>query len=179
MFSFFKKKEAGLKVNDIVWMNEERKMEALAKAAKENSQTIFIAWFDESYDKLSQYFKENNLSTDRIFLSQQTSQRHLQASPVLFIEHYPLHEKEMEVYEKLGLQTATVHSALDEPFMKTFGSERIISLMKQLGAKEDESFQHNMISASIKSAQEKLKKKLSIEHSARSQGEWLRRNADL
>ena len=38
---------------------------------------------------------------------------------------FPLLDKEQEVYKKLGLSEVTVHTALDEPLMKTFGSETI------------------------------------------------------
>ena len=95
---------------------------------------------------------------------------------VIFIEHYPLRDKEEDIYQKLGLQNAIVHSALDEPFMKAFGSEKIIDLMKKLGAKEEEAIQHSMISSSIKNAQEKLKKKISFERTCRSQADWIRHN---
>lgn len=147
---------------DLVWINAQAKLNAMTKLAKQAPQTIFIAWFDETIEILSEQFSKQGLSTSNIYLAQRLMQKQIENYPVAFVEHYPLLKKEEEVYQKLGLKNVRVHTALDEPFMKTFGSERIIDLMKKLGMKEDEPVQHQMVSASIKNAQEKLSKKISF-----------------
>ncbi|MDP4262619.1 MAG: hypothetical protein Q8941_08815 [Bacteroidota bacterium] len=48
--------------------------------------------------------------------------------------------------------------------------------MKKIGAKENSMIEHKMVSASIKNAQEKIEKKVLIEHTAQSQKEWMERN---
>jgi hypothetical protein len=176
MFSFFKKKDVAVKVDDIIWMNEERKLDALAAIATANPNTIFIAWFDETFEKLMQRFAQNKLSPDTISLAKQISKHQVLNHPIVFVEHYPLHEKEEALFQKLELHKAVVHSGLDEAFLKTFGSEKIIDLMRKLGANEEESFQHAMISSSIKNAQEKLKDKVLFERSTRSQADWIKQN---
>jgi len=176
MFSLFKKRVPAIKVDDIIWMNEERKLEALAKISIKTPDTIFIAWFEETYEKLALCFTQHGFDTDKIHVAQKVFQHQVQNVPVVFVEHFPLRDKEEEVYQSLGLQKAVVHSALDEPFLKTFGSNKIIELMNKLGAKEDEPIQHAMISSSIKNAQEKLKQKISFGNSARSQTDWIRQN---
>ena len=176
MFSLFKKNRDNVKEFDLVWINTQAKLNALTKLAQQTPQTIFIAWFDETIEILAENFSRQGLSTDNIYLAQRLMQKQIENYPVVFVEHYPLRQKEEEVYQKLALKNVTVHTALDEPFMKTFGSDRIIDLMKKLGMKEDEPVQHQMVSASIKNAQEKLNNKISFERSARSQAEWLRQN---
>src|SRR5215213_7434924 len=88
-----KKKDPGIKVDDIIWISEQGKLEALAKIAADNPNTIFIAWFDETMEKLSQHFMQNGLSTNKIYPAQRMLQHQLQNTRVVFIEHYPLHDK--------------------------------------------------------------------------------------
>ena len=160
----------------MIWLTGEKKLDVFRRIAQENPGMIFIAWFDETFEKLTAYFLESNLPIDTVYLSHKVQQRDLNEKAFAFVEHFPLLDKEQEVYKKLGLSEVTVHTALDEPLMKTFGSETISRLMKGLGAKEDESFQHALISSSIKNAQQKLKAKLLYEHTSRSQADWFKQN---
>ena len=95
---------------------------------------------------------------------------------VIFVEHYPLMQKEQELFVKLNLQQAEVWSALDESLFKQFGSDKIIHMMKQLGTKEDDVIEHAMISKAIQNTQEKISKKVLIDQTCTSQEEWMRRN---
>ena len=76
----------------------------------------------------------------------------------------------------MNLEKVNVWSALDEPLFQIFGSEKIIQMMKQLGMKENESVQHTMLSKSIQNAQEKIEKKVQVEHTAHSQKDWFEIN---
>ena len=178
MFSFFKKKEPTANVKDVIWLSEMAKLNALAKAATENPQTVFITWFDDTFDKIQSLFTEKELSVEHLYLANKTWRTEAANNPVIFAEHYPLPEKEDEFYHYLGLQSATVYTSLDEPFLKMFGGDKLINLMQKMGAKEDESIEHSMVSASIRKAQEKIRKKVAFESSARSQEEWMQRNVN-
>ena len=65
---------------------------------------------------------------------------------------------------------------MDEPLFKHFGSEKIIPLMKMMGMKEDEVIEHNMVSKSIISGQEKIAKQVTLEQKASSQAGWMEKN---
>ena len=69
-----------------------------------------------------------------------------------------------------------VFSAMDEPIFKHFGSDKLIPLMKMMGMKEDEVIEHNMVSKSIIKGQEKIGEQVTLEQSAGSQEEWMRKN---
>ncbi|RYF85155.1 MAG: hypothetical protein EON98_07355 [Chitinophagaceae bacterium] len=148
----------------------------MIKAAQQN-KVLVLCWFTETLDRLAEHFTKAGASAANLSLAQQIRKQQTEGSAIIFAEHFPIREKEGEVYERLQLKEATVYSALDEPLLKRFGGEKIISLVKNLGANEDEAIQHSVISSSIRNAQNKLKQKVSIEQHATSQEAWMRTNA--
>ncbi len=176
MFGLFKKKNQGASVTDIVIITETAKWNNLLSKWKENPETVFICWFEESYNCISDFFSQNGADAGNIVIAREVSSHQLNGKTVLFAEHYPLKTKEEELYGKLNLQAVTVWSALEEPLFKAFGGERIIELMKKLGMDENEPIQHPMISNAITNAQQKIEKKIVTESSARSQKEWIEKN---
>ena len=70
-------------------------------------------------------------------------------------------------------------SALDEPLLRTFGGERIIALLDNLGLAPDEPVEHRMVSDSLANAREKVAARLGSgpPARARSMEEWFTRNA--
>ena len=177
MFSFFRKKDSGVKRTDLVWISEEQKLRALASAMQHQPTIRVVCWFPETLEKITAFLEANGQPSENILLADRLRKHEAEGFPLLFAEHYPLYEKEAALYERLQLKEAIVHTSLDEPFMKKFGGEKMIALMKKLGAKEDEAIQHTTVSSAIKNAQQKLKEKLVAEHSATSQADWMKRNS--
>jgi hypothetical protein len=83
----------------------------------------------------------------------------LQNKESVFIEHYPLHKKELKLVMHWPRKKIRVLNALDEPWLAHFGGEKIIAMAKQLGMGDNEMLQHPMISKAIANAQEKIAKK--------------------
>lgn len=175
MFHFKKKKER-IVVMDTVWLTEQAKWMGCMEAAKKNKDTVFAVWFDESFRKIEKFFSDNNMPTDHIFITRELGHNYIQKPPLIFVEHYPLFYKEEELYQKLALSPVTVYSSLDEPLFIQFGGGKICELMKKMGMKEDEPIGNELISSSIKNAQEKLKNKITLEQYATSQAEWFFKN---
>lgn len=178
MFSFFKKKDQGPKVSDLVFATNTAKLKALAGAASQHPQPAFIAWFEDSNEKLTQYFQEKQIQTE-VVSYREVHIANLHATSIIFIEHYPIAAKEAELYEKLSGKHISVYSSLDEPFFKWFGGENISALLNKLGLDDNEAISHSMITRSVQNAQEKLAKKVVTEHSAFSMEEWFRKNIIL
>jgi hypothetical protein len=173
MFNLFGKKSGSVKIIDKIWMSETAKQNAIRAEAQKSNEITWIYWFDETGEKIESAIDESlrhNLISARQVTSSQVGN-----SRVIFLEHYPLREKENQLFEKLKLSKAEIWSALDEPMFKAFGADRVITLMKQMGMKESESVEHEMISKSIRSAQDKFAKKTTLDHGARSQSDWLNR----
>jgi hypothetical protein len=172
MFNLFKSGSKGVKVVDKVWMSSQAKINACRKMCEANPSIIFICWFEETIDTLKIALPPNTV----IVKADNVTASMTQNKMVVFAEHYPLAEKEQNLYTTLGLTEAPVLCALDEPFFEKFGGEKLIDVMKNLGMKEDEIIGHSMVSKSIRNAQDKIAKHASVDNPARSQREWMQRN---
>jgi hypothetical protein len=179
LFNLFGKKDAAADnhvFTDRAYVSTAAKMKACAELAKKEPTYVFIAWFADTAVKFREFFSQHGLDENRI-----VETHHLHASKLLnktpvFVEHYPLHAKEIELITNWEAEKVIVYSAMDEPLFKHFGSEKLIPLMKMLGMKEDEVIEHSMVSKSIIKGQEKIAEQVSIEQSAGSQEDWMRKN---
>ena len=169
--ALFKSGEPEIKVVDKVWMSADAKFKACAAMASLNSSCIFIVWFEETYNSLS-----NILAEERIVLAQNVHHHILSDKMIVFVEHHPLAKKETAMFTALQLKEVPVLSSLDEPFFMRFGGERTLDLMKKLGMNEDEVVGSGLITKSIRNAQQKIEKQVTVEREAHSQQEWLTLN---
>jgi len=172
----FGKKEKDSKVNDVIWMTETAKWNGIIQEWKKDNHLSLICWFDSTLQHAESLFSRETTSPVSIFLASQVHPTLVTGSKILFAEHYPLYEKEINLFRKLSIQEVTVHSAMDEPLFLRFGGEKIIQLMKQMGMKEDQSVQHKMISGAISKAQDKIARKVISESLSHSPAEWLEKN---
>lgn len=157
-------------------MTQEAKWKALASRLKKDQGIIVIFWFEETMRLAQEAFSPETALAERFLLARQVHPSQAQLKKIIFAEHYPLAQKEKELMERLHFQEAEIWSAMDDPLFREFGSDKIIQLMKQLGMKEDQVIEHNMISKAIHNAQEKIEAKVSLDQLAVSQDEWLQKN---
>jgi hypothetical protein len=176
MFNFFKKKSPETRVVNKVIMTEAAKWKALADQWKKNNNTVFVFWFDETLQKAETIFGQETAMPVELLRARDIHSPNPAGKQLIFAEHYPLPEKEKELFQRLNLPEIQVWSALDEPLFKEFGSDKIVQMMKQLGMKEDEVIENSMISKAISGAQEKISKKVLTDQTCPSQEEWLRKN---
>jgi hypothetical protein len=177
MFNLFKKKDSSsIKIKDKVWMSESAKFNAFYEAWKKDPSIIFIFWFDASLDKAVTRFQNEKDIASNFLTAREVAGSHVNGKTLVFAEHYPIAEKEKQLFEKLHLTEVSIWSGLDEPLFQKFGADKIISTMKSLGMKEQDSVEHSMITKSIHNAQEKISKKISVDQSAHSQEEWMKKN---
>ena len=178
LFNLFGKKEES-KNDDVfkefVWMNTKGKFTALAELYKNDPQTLFVAWFADSAKAFREFIVPLNIEENKVVLAKELHGNH-QQQHIVFIEHYPLHEKELAMVENLHLTEVIVYSALDEPLFKHLGSDKVIPMMKMMGMKETESIQHPMVTKSILKGQEKIAAQITVEQTASSQQEWVMKN---
>lgn len=179
LFNLFGKKDAADESHvfiDRAYVNSKAKMNACAELAKTGPDTLFICWFDETLEKFKVFFKEQGISEDRVIIARYMNSHLLHSKTPVFTEHYPLHTKELELIKDWSVEKIIVYSAMDEPLFKHFGSDKLIPLMKMMGMKEDEVIEHSMVTKSIIKGQEKIAEQVSFEHSAFSQGDWMKKN---
>ena len=175
MFSFGKKKNT-IQVIDVVFMTITSKWLACLNAIGTNKSIIFIAWFEETRQQLQHYLEENHLESASVILYREANAHVVADKQIIFIEHYPLSEKEAILFTSLNLSEVRVFSALEEPFFQYFGGGRIMELMKKMGAEDNEPIEHPMIGMALKNAQEKLSKKVIVATDANSQSGWFSNN---
>ena len=98
----------------------------------------------------------------------------------LVAEHHPMASKDQALIEAVtGLRCKsriTFHSALTDGLLSHFGGEKLQGLLRQLGQRDDDYLSHPVISGAIRSAQEKVEKKVGREIRAQSSGEWFKHN---
>ena len=165
-----------LKITDKVWISESAKWKACVHAYEQNNSSVFIAWFEDTQRKLQLHFTQNSHAAAQVLMYRNLHASMLLNKQFIFIEHYPLSQKEQDLFYSLGLKNVTIFSSLDEPFFQHFGGARIIDVVKKAGMQENESLENGMITKAFRNAQDKLHKKILLEQSARSQQDWLNKN---
>jgi hypothetical protein len=179
MFNLFGKNEdAGPEsiFTDRTYMNSAAKTNACIALAKATPEALFICWFSETLKNFRDAFAANGLDELKVHDAKNCHSAVLQNKIPVFVEHFPLHAKEIALVSHWPLKNIIVYSAMDEPLFKHFGSEKMIPLMKLLGMKENEVIEHSFVSQSIIKGQNKIAAMVSFEQSADSQKEWLERN---
>lgn len=173
MFGLFKKKEPSINIINKVWMNENAKWNACLQLLAENPNLQFVAWFEDTRKKLNELLEQHNHQHKVIIYRQTIGSQKLN---YIFVEHYLLYSKEIELFKQLELNEVTILNSLDEPLFIQFGGERIAPLLQKMGLQADEVIEHNMITLSIKRAQEKIAAAVLIENAANNQADWLLKN---
>jgi hypothetical protein len=171
----FGKKKESIKLSDTIFMSTQAKWNACLNTVEKNTSTIFIAWFAETLQQLQTFFTERN-KTPQVILYRHANTHLVQHSNIVFVEHYPLHEKETTLFKSLNLKEVKIFSSLDEPLFQHFGGDKIITLIQNMGMQENEGIQHSLISKALKNAQQKVAEKVMIEQNALSQQDWFRKN---
>jgi hypothetical protein len=168
--------ETGAIFKDKVYINSTGKMNACLQLARAQPDTILIAWFNQTAEMYKAFFKQNDVDETRIKQASLLLSITLQNHQPVFLEHYPLPAKELELVKDWQLTNIPVFSAMDEPLFKHFGSDKMIPLIKLFGMKESEAIEHSYVTESIVKGQGKITNKVITEQTADSQGEWMKKN---
>ena len=163
---------------DKVYINSTGKMNACLQLAKAQPNVIFIAWFNDTTETYKAFFSKNGVEESRITLAGKFDKTSLQTLQPVFLEHYPLHAKELELVNNWEQTGILVFSAMDEPLFKHFGSDKMIPLIKLFGMKESEAIEHSYVTESIVKGQNKIANKVTTEQLADSQSEWMIKNME-
>jgi hypothetical protein len=179
IFNLFGKKEDSSDNHvfvDRAYVSTTAKMKACAELARNEPDRLFICWFADTTVKFKEFFRQQGLDEELIIEAHHVHASKLQNKKPVFVEHYPLHTKELDLIKNWDGEKIIVYSAMDEPLFRHFGSDKLIPLMKMMGMKEDEVIEHAMVTKSIIKGQEKIGQQVSLEQSAASQEEWMRKN---
>lgn len=175
---FGKKEESGTDAlfKDKVFINTAGKMNACLRLAIDKPDAIFIGWFTETIQEYKALFKASNIAETRIIEAREANPELINKHQPIFLEHHPLHAKELELITAWPSKGMFVLSAMDEPLFKHFGSDKMIPLIKLFGMKESEAIEHSYVTESIIKGQNKIALKVTEEKTATSQAEWMQLN---
>ena len=174
--SLFSRNNCDIKVMDKIWKNKAGKYKACVEALKNNAGIIFITWFEDTRMELVKSISPGANSRNDVLLYRYITTINSRDRQIIFAEHFPLRDKEQELFGKLSLKTATVYSSLDEALFTAFGGSRIADIMEQAGINDDEAFEHALISRAIINMQKKIEEKMIVEQSAANLEDWMKRN---
>ena len=163
---------------DKVFINTSGKMNACLRMAIEMPHAIFIGWFTATILEYKNFFKANNISETRIIIAETASHALINEQQPIFLEHHPMHTKELELTADWPNKGMIVLSAMDEPLFKHFGSDKMIPIIKLFGMKESEAIEHSYVTESIIKGQNKIAIKVTSEQPANSQAEWMQLNME-
>ena len=99
---------------------------------------------------------------------------------IIVAEHHPINGKDRRLVataERLSCKpTICFHASLDDPLMKPFGSDQLVTLFKRLGADEAEAISHRFVTSAIQNAQEKIEAQVQRDVACESMEDWFRFN---
>ncbi len=135
---------------------------------------------------MDEYFELNEekaifiLNAGLVFSSMHADSLKAKPKTILVDGHYPLVDYENKVIEKLcgaqPLNPVLFCQSLEDPLMKSFGSENIISLLEKLGLDDNESLDHPMIRKAIERAREKISSTVLSEIRTQNESDWFIKN---
>ncbi len=184
----------------MIWSTNDGKLKALVEQIQQHTSAgkpvLVFAWFPSTLEALNYLLTNlnlpfaNGLAEGNSQLTLELAEKYLNRLPnpkslaegtaILVAEHYPIHEPEVALFEKLEREepgtTPTVYSSLDEPLFNAFGGDRIKQMMESLGFGKDEAMEHNMIKSSVEKAQAKVSETVTSEQKAKSAEEWFTLN---
>lgn len=99
---------------------------------------------------------------------------------VLVSEHHPLQSEDQEVADtarKLSCNSQLCfYFSLDDPLMQYFGNESVKALFERLGMDKNECISHHLINSAIRTAQEKIERKVGKGFPTHSVDDWFKYN---
>jgi hypothetical protein len=187
MFGLFKKKPEFVS-EDKVWKNDAVKFNAMLDLLKSAEKFILIYYFQDTKSKAETVmrdaavaFSEHATPNDRIVLVQADhlqKQFSLSDRTVFFLEHHPSYNTEQAIIaqlQALGFIKVVFLNSFDDPILSYFGAN-IIALLEKLGFEDHEVIEHNMITQSIKNAQQKIDAKVTYPSATRNAKDWIATN---
>jgi preprotein translocase subunit SecA len=209
MFSLFKKSPPSIPYIDKVWKTEEAATKGMLMMAmmklQQSKPCMIMAFFESELSQLARVLDQHQLKymvidssvglspvEPVIYLSHTHPVNSVTTltdwlaknvksfvGEVYFPGHYPLHNPEYKVLEKLtslGYSSFKFCLSFDDPLLEVFGSQNILPLLEKLGLDDNESIEHSMVTQAIKRAREKVGEKVSNEIQAKSPKEWFTLN---
>ncbi len=190
--NLFKKNNQEITVTDIIWKNDYAKFKSFVSLIDANNTIVFIYYFDETKQKITQLVEtlQLNYATDQysqspVYIWHAEYILKLDAlkwaSTVYFLEHHPSFQHEQKIVhylnQTLQIKDIIFHISLEDDLLHYFDVQKITPILIQMGF-DEEPLQHTLISSAIVKAQKKIDDKNPAPTPTNSSKEWFALNID-
>jgi hypothetical protein len=181
-------------VPDHIWMTTDAKFAGVALEAKQRSQSetvaiLLVAHFPDVFARLEEIARQQTWDVPCQVVFATNLNPHLASGlnvdesavmDVIVAERHPLpsvDDRLQEFADELPCRCRfSHHVSLDDAVMKAFAGDRVRDLLKQVGMKEDEAIESQMVSRRIRRAQKKIENRTCGSLDAESAEKWLEKN---
>jgi len=181
-------------VPDHIWMTTEAKFKGLAQEVEERSKSdsvavLLVAHFPDVLERLQKIASQKAwevpcraVSADKLNTTIAASVTADESATIDIIvgERHPLpsvDDRLEEFADELPCSCRfSHHVSLEDAVIRVFAGDWISNVLKQLGMKEDEAIESQMVSRRIRQAQQKLEGRAFGNLDAESATEWLEKN---
>ena len=99
---------------------------------------------------------------------------------IVVAEHHPISGKDRSLVDSAERLSCgpliSFHISLDDPLMKHFAGDKLTTMMKRMGADENDPISHPFVTNAIQNAQEKIEKQVPRAVATESMDDWFRFN---
>jgi len=194
-FLFGSKKRTNVEVvPDHIWMTTDAKLVGLAKEAEERARSktvaiLLVAHFPDVLARLEEIATKKIWDVPCKAISASSLKKDLATSlsldesaiiDIIVGERHPLpsvDDRLAEFADELRCRCRfSHHVSLEDPVMQVFAGDWVKNVLKQLGMKENEAIESQMVSRRIRQAQQKIEGRAFGSLDAESAAEWLAKN---
>jgi hypothetical protein len=185
-----------VQTGDRIWLTKQAKFAGIqrdiaqALADPNGPDAVFVvAHFQDCFDELRSLVTAAGFDEGRVLvmLSESLESRtagtasgHSHSLLIVVGERHPLPSQDDALQEfARGLSCPcrlVQHASLDDPLFKLFAGEWVEKVLRQLGMREDEPIESQMVTRRIRVAQQRIEDRATANHPAQSAEEWLERN---
>lgn len=173
MFGLFKKRNQTPRPPYKFFVSEVDKYRYLARKmqSEKDSRFMLIYHFENTGEEAARLLEAAQIqfgtggADDRVLLLDYDSLMTQSTGPgtvVIVIEIYPTTEKDAAIMSMVSEKSleAEFYEALDSAFFASFGGERLLKLLENLGVDPGEVIEHSFMTSSVQKAQDKIAEKL-------------------
>jgi uncharacterized protein YndB with AHSA1/START domain len=151
LFNFLKRKKNSPKIRDLVWSNQNYKLQGCLKIIYQHPDVFVVAWFDKTKKTFDKFLSKNGIKIN-IWMAEKVTSLMVENKYVLILEHHLSLTIEENFMGDWKAQEILILNALDDKLFESFKFKDIQRTAEKLNIK-DEYIEHSLISNSIKRAQ--------------------------
>lgn len=174
-------------------------------AQESGHNVLLLSHFESSVSRIASFFREKGINHERFFslipaelcssaqgkvwlglarafqlANEESSAGESSGLKIVVAEHHPMFSRDQEIIDAATQLASnaeiTFYLSLDDPVMKYFGADPIKALFERLGIDKGECISHDLVNTAVRTAQEKIERKVGKDLPAHSAADWFKYN---